>query len=80
MAREHPQLTPDDPRQVPGKKPRRWPLAELEVGDWCMAANPSEAASIRSCISAGARKFPDRRFTVKKSESEPGRFIVTRLA
>lgn len=81
---EHTLLTPDDPRQVTGRQgpPRRYPFAEMGVGDYVVLPGKNSAAA---CITSAAnfcRSHPGVRFRSVKAatEANPERRICQRVS
>jgi len=61
-------LSPFDPRQELGKRPRVYPLHLLEPTDWFAVEDESgrSAVNIRAAVVNFRRKHPERRFSVRR--------------
>lgn len=69
---KHALLTPDDPRQVTGRKgpPRRYPFAEMQVGDYIVLPDQKAAASCSTSAANFCRSHLGVRFSVRKAPTE----------
>lgn len=76
-------LSPFDPQQEPGTRPRVYPFHLMQPGDWFQVeiCTPNRAAAIRSAVANYRKKNRDKRFSVYRPyELGPSAIVCTRVS
>lgn len=67
-------------KYTPDKKRAKYPFKEMNVGDYVLVHQESEALAVRSALKSFYRRIKNRRFTVRMKIEDDNVWVCRRVA